>query len=142
MKQMHFVTHNAICFKYKSKQDKCRFDMFKNIVSCLLTNEHDVIQIKKNNGWVNFFNRVFASCFRSNHDVSWIMIIMNSLVVMYYIINYATKDDLNPNRILLKTILMKKVFEDFQKEHQKIIHSAELLSNSVQTRVYYCSLND
>ena len=55
MKQMHFVTHNAICFKYKSEQDKCRFDMFKNIVFCSLINEHDVIQIKRNNDWVNFF---------------------------------------------------------------------------------------
>ena len=70
IKQIHFVIHNVICFKYKSKQDKCHFDMFKNIVFCSLTNKHDMIHIKKNNDWINFFNHVFAFCFQSNHDVS------------------------------------------------------------------------
>ena len=117
MKQMHFVTHNAICFKYKSKQDKCRFDMLKNIVPRSLTDKHDVIQIKRNNDWINSFNHVFASCFWSNHDISWIVIIVKSFIMMYYIINYITKNDFNFNQILLKTVLMKKIFEHSQKKH-------------------------
>ena len=130
MKQMHFVIHNVICFKYKSKQDKCRFDMVKNIVPYLLTNKHDVIQIKKNNDWINFFNHIFAFCFQLNHDISRIMIIAKSLPMMYWIINYVTKNNFNSYQILLKTVLMKNIFENSQKKHQEIIHSAELSSNS------------
>ena len=49
VKQKHFVFHNVTCFKYKSNQVKCRFEMFKNIVFESITNQHEIIHIKKNN---------------------------------------------------------------------------------------------
>ena len=57
---------------------------------------------------------------------------------MYYIINYVTNNDFNFNQILLKTVLIKKIFENFQKKHQKIIHSVELSSNFNDKFVLRC----
>lgn len=74
---------------------------------------------KKNNVWINFFNRVFAFCFRSNYDIFWILTVAKSLSVMYYIINYAIKNDFNFNQILLKLTLIKKIFEKSKKKNQK-----------------------
>ena len=46
-KQKHLINHNVICFKYRSDQKKCRFNMFKNIVNQTVANEHEIIHIQK-----------------------------------------------------------------------------------------------
>lgn len=76
--------------KYQFGQGKCHFGILKKIIPHSVANQHGVIQIKRQwYAWINSYNCVLASCFRSNHDISWIPTIARSLSVMYYITNYA-----------------------------------------------------
>ena len=61
---------------------------------------------------MNAWNPAIATCIRSNHDVSWIPTMAKTLSLIYYITNYATKDDISPLQMLLKAALLKKSIED------------------------------
>jgi hypothetical protein len=52
-----------------------------------------------------------ATCIRSNQDVSWIPTMAKTLSLVYYITNYATKDDVSPCQILLKAALLRRSIE-------------------------------
>lgn len=85
--------------------------MSKKLVFRSVANQHEIIQIKKNNVWINSFNRVLTFYFQLNHDASWIPINAKSLSVMYYITNYVIKNDFNYSQILLKSTLVNFFFE-------------------------------
>ena len=111
--QLHSPNHNATCFKYKQKgqEDTCRFGMPRELVPESYADEYGVIRLARNNGWVNPWNRAIASCIRSNHDVSWIPTVTRSLAIMYYLTNYATKDDVSPQQMVVKAALLKEAME-------------------------------
>jgi hypothetical protein len=52
-----------------------------------------------------------ASCLRSNHDISWIPTVTKSLSLIYYITDYAAKDDVAPWQIVAKAALLKQSLE-------------------------------
>jgi hypothetical protein len=52
-----------------------------------------------------------ASCIRSNQDISWIPTVAKALCLIYYITNYATKDDVSPYQMLVKAALLKQSIE-------------------------------
>ncbi|KAJ5215235.1 uncharacterized protein N7498_001642 [Penicillium cinerascens] len=52
-------------------------------------------------------NPAIASYLRSNHDISWLPTVSKSLALVYYITNYATKDDLIAKGALLKQAIKK-----------------------------------
>jgi hypothetical protein len=70
-----------------------------------------VIYLACNNGWVNPWNPVIAACVRSNQDISWILTVVKALCLIYYITNYATKDDISPYQMLVKAALLKQMIE-------------------------------
>ncbi|KAJ6102597.1 hypothetical protein N7486_005024 [Penicillium sp. IBT 16267x] len=83
-RQLHSKRHTATCFKYRqpgSAHDSYRFGMLR-----------DLLEASKVNPW----NPSIASYIRSNHNISWIPTVSKSLSLLYYIINYATKDDVSP----------------------------------------------
>ena len=113
-KQMHSKKHSATCFKYQrsaSKKKTCRFDMPRELIPESTVDKIGVIHLARNNAWINSWNPAFASCLRSNHDISWIPTKAKSLSVMYYITNYATKDDVSPSQIVAKAALLKQKIE-------------------------------
>ncbi|PVH76112.1 hypothetical protein DL98DRAFT_382297, partial [Cadophora sp. DSE1049] len=63
--------------------------------------ELGVIYLARNHGWVNPWNPVIASCIRSNYDISWIPTVAKAVCFIYYITNYATKDDVSPYQMLV-----------------------------------------
>lgn len=73
--------------------------------------ELGVIHLARNNGWVNLWNPVIASCIRSNHDISWIPTVAKALCLIYYTTNYATKDDVSLYQMLVKAVLLKQLIE-------------------------------
>jgi hypothetical protein len=68
-----------------------------------------VIHLARNNSWVNPWNPVIAACVRSNQDISWILTVVKALCLIYYITNYATKDDIS--QMLVKAALLKQSIE-------------------------------
>ncbi|KAF2189109.1 hypothetical protein K469DRAFT_522564, partial [Zopfia rhizophila CBS 207.26] len=94
--QIHSSNHTATCFKYHQRgqrKDTCRFGMPRNLQSHSKVDESGVIHLARNHGWVNPWNPAIASCIRSNHDISWIPTSTKCLALIYYLTNYATKDD-------------------------------------------------
>jgi len=113
-KQVHSSNHNATCFKYGQKVQgsmACRFEMPRELRPNSEIDELGVIHLARNNGWVNPWNPAIASCIRSNQDISWIPTVAKALCLIYYITNYATKDDVSPYQMLVKAALLKQSIE-------------------------------
>ena len=70
--QMHSTSHNATCFKYgAAASQKCRFNLPRPMVGQTHVSNFGVIEICRNNSWVNSWNAAFASLIRSNHDITF-----------------------------------------------------------------------
>src|SRR2546423_1553450 len=109
--QIHSSNHTATCFKYRQRghgKSACRFGMPRDLRTHSEVDELGVIHLTRNNGWVNPWNPAIASCIRSNHDVSWIPTTTKCLALIYYLTNYATKDDVSPHQMLVKAALLKQ----------------------------------
>lgn len=109
-KQVHSTYYSAICFKYRLRgadKNGCRFGMPRDLVSKSKVDDLGVIHLARNHAWVTPWNLAIASCIRSNHDISWVLTVSKSLSLLYYITNYATKDDISPLQIVLKAALLK-----------------------------------
>jgi transcriptional regulator of met regulon len=70
-----------------------------------------VIHPARNHAWINPCNPAIASCIRSNHDISWITTVSKSLSLVYYITNYATKDDVSSLQMVTKAALLKEAID-------------------------------
>ena len=113
-KQLHSKSHFATCFKYRPRdrsKPTCRFGMPREIVPSSRIDDHGVIHLARGHPWVNPWNPAIASCLRSNHDISWIPTVSKSLALVYYITNYATKDDISPWQMVAKGALLKQAIE-------------------------------
>lgn len=110
--QMHSSKHTATCFKYRQKGKKaCRFRMPRDLQPYSKIDSLGVIHLARNHGWVNPWNPAIASYIRSNHDISWIPTVTKCLSLIYYLTNYATKDDVSPYQMLVKAALLKQSIE-------------------------------
>ena len=113
-KQLHSKNHFATCFKYRPNdrtRESCRFGMPREIVPSSKIDDLGVIHLARNHPWINPWNPAIASCLRSNHDISWIPTVSKSLALIYYITNYATKDDVSPWQMIAKGALLKQAIE-------------------------------
>src|SRR5438045_4560636 len=110
-KQMHSPNHNATCFKYHQRGKRkgaCRFGMPQELLSTSKVDALGLIHLARNHPWINPWNPAIASCICSNHDISWIPTVAKSLSLVYYLTNYAAKDDISPQQILIKAALLKQ----------------------------------
>ncbi|KAH6954100.1 hypothetical protein BKA56DRAFT_236176 [Ilyonectria sp. MPI-CAGE-AT-0026] len=113
-KQLHSRNHLSTCFKYRqtgSGKNTCRFGMPRDLVPTSRVDEFGLIHLARNHGWINPWNPAIASCVRSNQDISWIPTVSKSLSLIYYITNYATKDDVSPWQMVAKAALLKQSIE-------------------------------
>ncbi|GFF62835.1 Pc17g00330 [Aspergillus udagawae] len=112
--QIHSKHHLSPCFKYRQRgsgKDACRFGMPRNLVPASKVDEIGLIHLARNHAWTNPWNPAIASCVRSNHDISWIPTVSKTLSLIYYITNYATKDDVSPWQMVAKAALVKERIE-------------------------------
>jgi hypothetical protein len=85
--------------------------MPRDLLKTSKVDDHGVIHLARNHPWVNPWNLAITSCIRSNHDISWIPTVSKSLSLVYYIINYATKDDVSPLQMVTKAALLKQAID-------------------------------
>lgn len=112
--QIHSKHHLSTCFKYRQRgsgKEACRFGMPRDLVPASRVDEFGLIHLTRNHAWTNPWNPAIASCLRSNHDISWIPTVSKSLSLIYYITNYATKDDVSPWQMVAKAALLKERIE-------------------------------
>jgi PIF1-like helicase len=97
--------------------------MPRKLVPTSHVDEYGVIHIARHHEWVTPFNRAIANCLRANHDISNIPTVSKSLALTYYITNYASKDDIPPQQMLLKAALLKECAERAEASGGAIAHS-------------------
>jgi hypothetical protein len=85
--------------------------MPRDLVPVSKVDECGLIRLARNHAWITLWNPAIASCVRSNHGISWILTVSKSLSLIYYIINYATKDDVSPWQMVAKAALLKQSIE-------------------------------
>jgi hypothetical protein len=99
IKQLHSKNHTATYFKYcynTSAKKACQFGIPCKLINKSKIDKIGIIYLSYNYAWVNLWNQAIASCICLNHDISWILTISKSLLLLYYITNYVIKDDISP----------------------------------------------
>jgi len=93
--QMHSEKHTLTCFKYASKR-KCRFRFLRILVNhTVFDDETGVILQRRDHEWLNNYNPWFSLIMRSNHDCQYLFTQIHTLAIIYYIIKYISKAELN-----------------------------------------------
>lgn len=88
--------------------------MLHSLISALSADCYEVIHLKQNHAWINPFNWALAVFIKSNHNIFWIPTVTKSLCLIYYITNYAAKDNLITQQILIKAVLVQEALEKAQ----------------------------
>ena len=107
---------NPTYFKYNISQSKvCRFDFLRPKVLASHIDHNRLIQINQDNVWVNLYFLAIISLIWSNHNINFILSSVKVLTLVYYITNYATKEDYSQYQTIIAATIIKKAFEDRDK---------------------------
>jgi hypothetical protein len=91
-RNMH--THNPTCYKYsRGKRGKCRFGAPWPLHDLSTINEDGILLLKRSHPAINNWNPIIAATMKCNHDISFIPTNSEFLSLMYYITDYATKQE-------------------------------------------------
>ncbi len=111
--QMHLPSQNSTYYKYNTRKSKvCKFDFPRPSLPNSEININGTIRLKRDNIWVNPWNPAIASLIQSNHDINFILSSIKALALIYYIKNYATKDDCSHYQRVIIAAIMRKAFDD------------------------------
>ena len=94
-RQLHSRKHTSTCFKYRSKR-KCRFRMPRTLIPrTIFDEETGVILQKRDHEWLNNYNPWFSIIMRANHDCQYLLTQTHALAIIYYIMKYISKAEMN-----------------------------------------------
>lgn len=114
--QKHNKSHNATCYKYSKKNDpKCRFMFPRAVVDNAHFDEHGIAHLYRDDPWVNPYNTSIAAATGSNQDISFLATKAKALSLLYYITNYATKDDASTYQMVMNAAMLKEAYERAEK---------------------------
>ncbi|TMI79542.1 MAG: hypothetical protein E6H10_15195, partial [Bacteroidetes bacterium] len=91
-RQMHSRTHLPTCFKYGSKTCRSRFPR-AIVEKTVFDVETGVIKVKRDNSWVNNYNKWFSLMTNGNHDIQYLFTKNHALAVIHYVMKYITKPE-------------------------------------------------
>ena len=91
-RQMHSRNHTPSCFKYGTGTCRLRFPRQTYDVSHM-DPTNGVINIKRDDAWLNAFNPWLSLVLRSNHDVQFLLTKNHALAIMYYVVKYISKSE-------------------------------------------------
>jgi hypothetical protein len=85
----------------------CRFRFPKklHVEACLDT--YGRIHLPRNNHMINRWNPAISSVLQSNHDISFIPSQSKTLASVYYMTNYATKDDIKLHQVVMMAAVLR-----------------------------------
>jgi len=111
-RQVHSEKHNSTCFKYCKKGERqCRFSFPRPKVDASYVDDLGVVHLRRDNEWVNPFNPCIAAAIGSNQDLSFLSTRTKALSMLYYITNYATKDEASTYQMVTAAAILKKTLE-------------------------------
>ena len=115
-RQHHSKKHNPTCFKYcRQGAQSCRFYFPRPKVEASHIDDLGVAHLRRDDEWVNPYNPWIAAAIGSNQDLSFLATRAKSLALMYYITNYATKDEASTYQMVMTAAMMRKTLEQAEK---------------------------
>ena len=108
--QIHSSSHTSTCFEYGHKSSY-QFGIPRELVPQSRVDEFGVIHLARDHPWVTPWNPAIAYCIRSNQGISLIPTRSKYLTPVYYLTNYATRNNVSPHQMMLKATLLKESAE-------------------------------
>jgi Helitron helicase-like domain at N-terminus len=111
-RQYHSKNHNSTCFKYNKKGKRnCRFYFPRPKVETSGIDKLGIPHLRRDNEWINPYNSSIAAAIGSNQDISFMATRAKALALLYYITNYATKDEASTYQMVITAVMMRKTLE-------------------------------
>ena len=111
-RQMHSQNHNSTCYKYGKKGERtCRFYFPRPKVETSYIDDLGIAYLRRDDEWVNPYNPSIAAAIGSNQDLSFLATRAKTLALLYYITNYATKDEASTYQMVMTAAMMRKTLE-------------------------------
>ena len=139
-RQMHARTHNSTCYKY-GKGNQCRFGYPRHLVQKSHVDDIGTIHLRRDDEWVNPYDISLSAATGSNHDISFLATRTKALALLYYITNYATKDEASTYEMVVTAAALKDALERAEKavnptdEEQRILNRASKFALRVFNRM-------
>ena len=111
-RQIHSKSHNSTCFKNKTRKRECRFGFPRPTVEKSIIDELGVAHLRRDNEWVTPYNPCIAAAIGSNQDLSFMGTKAKALALVYYITNYATKDEASTYQMVMAAALIRKILDE------------------------------
>ena len=92
-RNMHNQNHTPTCFKYgKRRVSRVRFPR-KLVPFTQMNVETGVIEIQRDNVWLNGYNKWFSLMTHANHDCQFLFTKDHAISIIYYIMKYISKPE-------------------------------------------------
>lgn len=110
---MHLSTHNTTCYKYGAIAiGQYRFDSLCSINKQTKITAQSNIEVFRNIFWVNPWCLAIAFLIQSKYDINFFLSNVKELAFIWYITNYATKNDCSQEQYVMRAAFIYKAFED------------------------------
>ena len=111
-RQIHAQNHNSTYYKYDRKGERaCRFYFPRPKVETSYIDDLGIAHLRRDDEWVNPYNPSIAAAIGSNQDLSFLATRAKTLALLYYITNYATKDEASTYQMVMTAAMMRKTLE-------------------------------
>ena len=91
-RNMHNQNHTPTCFKYGRKQCRARFPR-KLVPRAHFDADTGVIEIKRDDEWLNGYNEWLSLMTHANHDCQFLLTKDHAISIIYYIMKYISKPE-------------------------------------------------
>jgi ATP-dependent DNA helicase PIF1 len=91
-RNMHNRKHTPTCFKYGRKRCRARFPR-KLVAHTQFNPETGVIEIERDDEWLNGYNKWLSLMTRANHDCQFLLTKDHAIAIIYYIMKYISKPE-------------------------------------------------
>jgi hypothetical protein len=115
-RQIHSKNHNSTCFKYNKKgTQECRFYFPRPKIDASYIDDLGIAHLQRDNEWVNPYNPCIAAAIGFNQDLSFLTTRAKALALLYYMTNYATKDEASTYQMVMTAAIMGKPWSKLNK---------------------------
>lgn len=135
--QMHSTSHNVSYYKYGKDGSKCYFNFPRPLVEEIYVDKCNSLNFKQNNMYINLWNLLIALLLQFNYNITFIDFANNVLVLIYYIINYATKRDASQYQRIMSVAFVENAYHQLQTTNGTTnINSIVRVSNIFALKVF------
>ena len=111
-RNMHSKSHSSTCFKYGNTK-KCRSKFPRSLVEeTRMDPETGLIQLKRDDAWLNGYNPWIMLMLRANHDCKFLFSQIYALAIIHYVMKYISKPEQATHAKLTIAAAVRKELSD------------------------------